>query len=284
MTPELRVREYERFKACYCGLCRELGRKYGAAARMILNFDFVFLAMLLWDEGETPVIERRRCAVSLCRKKACCAENGALGVCAGYSVILAWYKLRDSVRDGGFFKAAAARGAMVALRRAYRRSAREYPEFDALVREKLAELTALERAGEASLDRAADSFARLLAGAAAAFDGGRRRAAEQLLYHTGRWIYILDACDDLTEDAAARRYNPVARRFAVEGAALGGEARERLKTTLTHSLNLAASAYALLPENAWGEVTQNILYLGLPGVTDAVLDGKWRTPRPGLPK
>lgn len=45
-----------RFRAAYCGLCRVLGERYGLAARFILNYDFTFLALLLWPaEGERPV-------------------------------------------------------------------------------------------------------------------------------------------------------------------------------------------------------------------------------------
>ncbi|MEI3141456.1 MAG: DUF5685 family protein [Lawsonibacter sp.] len=40
---------------------------------------------------------------------------------------------------------------------------------------------------------------------------------EQLLYHLGRWIYLIDARDDLAEDLADGRYNPVAARFGPEG-------------------------------------------------------------------
>ena len=46
------MRELDSFKACYCALCHALKDRYGAAARYILNYDFLFLAMLLWPEGE----------------------------------------------------------------------------------------------------------------------------------------------------------------------------------------------------------------------------------------
>ena len=42
---ELTVAQFLRFRRCYCGLCRTLGREYGHAARLILNYDFTFLAM-----------------------------------------------------------------------------------------------------------------------------------------------------------------------------------------------------------------------------------------------
>ena len=62
----------------------------------------------------------------------------------------------------------------------------------------------------------------------------------QLLYHLGRWIYLIDAQDDLEEDAQAGRYNPVAARFGPQGN------REALELTLNHSLNSMYSAAQLL--------------------------------------
>ncbi len=57
----------------------------------------------------------------------------------------------------------------------------------------------------ASMDRAGDAFAALLAGAAEEEpDPVRRRVLEQLLYHLGRWIYLVDAADDLKKGCKVR--------------------------------------------------------------------------------
>ena len=44
--PEMRIKEYEMYKAIYCSLCKELGRSYGIFARLTLSYDFTFLALL----------------------------------------------------------------------------------------------------------------------------------------------------------------------------------------------------------------------------------------------
>ena len=41
--------ELNRFRTMYCGLCHTLSRRYGQAARMVLNYDFTYLAILLSD-------------------------------------------------------------------------------------------------------------------------------------------------------------------------------------------------------------------------------------------
>ena len=92
----------------------------------------------------------------------------------------------------------------------------------------------------------------------------------ELLYHLGRWIYLIDAQDDLEEDAQAGRYNPVAARFGPQGD------RETLERTLNHSLNRMYSAAQLLSFGRRWPVIENILYLGLPLAQRAVFEGSWK--------
>ena len=68
---ELRVREYEYYKATYCGLCRSMGKCTGQCSRMLLSYDFTFLAgvrMALC--GEKPQFKRRRCIAHPLRRRS----------------------------------------------------------------------------------------------------------------------------------------------------------------------------------------------------------------------
>ncbi len=281
---ELRVKELERFRALYCGLCHELGREYGAAGRAILNYDFVFLAMLLWGDAQSCEYCYRRCLPGLCRKKCVCACAAPLTAAAGYSVILAYWKAEDEVSDSRGAKKLAARAVRAFLRRAYKKAAGKYPEFDAQVRRDLSELSGLERAGAGSLDRPADKFAALLSSAAEAGREEDRRALCQLLYHVGRIIYIADGYYDLAEDLKAGTYNPVAARYGLKSADVPPKARESVLETLMGSARLAAAAYELLPRSYWTPVTENIIYLGIPQMINGVLDGTYRVILRGIPK
>ncbi|MDR3209758.1 MAG: DUF5685 family protein [Oscillospiraceae bacterium] len=277
-APELRVRELEAFKACYCGLCHALGTRYGFAARFVLGYDFVFLAMLLTPPEADMATVARRCPVR-CRKKRCYAGGAEMTGAAGRGVILAYHKLRDNADDEALPKSLASRAGCVLLGRAYRRAAADFPAFDKAVRARLTELDAAEADPSTPLDGAADCFARLLAAAgeegAEPGTSARRRILESLLYQLGRWIYLIDARDDLAEDAAKRRPNAIALRESAPDDA-------RLRLTLAHSASLAASAFELLPDNVWSEVLRNILYLGLPQAQDAVFAGTWKTRTRGL--
>lgn len=268
---ELKVGQNRDYEALYCGVCYALGKRHGFMARMFLNYDFTFLAMLL--DGSRPDLVRKGCPARLwCRKKACVRSMG-VDAAADAGTILSYWKLRDTVADSGFWKGLSARLLSRLLGRGYRRAAAARPDFDAKVRRCLEELQNLEQEQCPSMDRTADTFARLLAAAAPpSGDAGRDRAMEQLLYHVGRWIYLVDAWDDLEDDRRTGSYNPVLARFSGRAE----EGRETMRTTLRHSLNLARSAMALLELGHWQGTVENILYLGLPAVEELVFTGRWK--------
>jgi len=115
------------------------------------------------------------------------------------------------------------------------------------------------------------------------WDEPRRRVLEQLLYHLGRWIYLIDAWDDLEGDLKHGRYNPVAARFclreASDPAKAWEEARSHMERTITHSENLAISAYHLGAFGYGAPVVENILCAGLPIVKHLVFSGEWKKSR-----
>ena len=141
--------------------------------------------------------------------------------------------------------------------------------FDQQVQDSLVELEQLEQASCPSMDQSADTFARLLQGAASK-EGKQDRVLSQLLYQLGRWIYLVDARDDMEEDRAAGRYNPVIARFGPQGD------DENLRRTLDHSLGLMGAALQLGEFGCRTPILENILYLGLPLVQRAVFDGSWK--------
>ncbi len=277
VQPELRVRELDLYRACYCGLCHTMGDRYGIASRFLLNYDFVFLAMLLWTGDMGTDICKKRCIGCPHKKKAFCKNTPALEKCAGMSVILYWWKIQDSIADEGFLKSGAYKILGFMLKRAYKKASADFPEYDAVVRDSITKLSALEKAKCASVDETADCFAVILKAAAAAEDDPRRRRVlEQVLYHTGRWIYIVDACDDFAEDISSGAYNPVAERFGLHESPLPEDIKNQLKITLMSSRNQAGNSFELLEETAWSDIIRNIIFLGMPGVAEAVLTGIWK--------
>ncbi len=269
----LPAEELERFRRAYCGLCHTLGRRCGSAARFILNYDFTSLAILL-SSGEEGLYKRRRCLASPLHRREYLGEHPAFDLAADESVILAYWQLRDGVEDHDWFHGLQYRGLSAVLEPAYRRAAEVRPAFDANTRRQLEQLSALERERCPSLDQAADVFAVLLQGAAEEVDNPvRRRVLEQLLYHLGRWVYLVDAADDLKEDALHGRYNPVALRYGLQDGLWTPESRKEFAVTLDHSIHMMTTAFELWDFGVWTPVLQETLYTGLFQMGRAVLDG-----------
>ena len=215
------------------------------------------------------------------RKQAYQPASPALELAADESVILAWWQLRDGVADHGFWKGTGYRAASRVLLGAYRRAAELRPDFDRHVRDCLDELSALEAERCPSMDRAADTFARILQSAAATVDDPvRRRVLEQMFYHLGRWIYLVDAADDLREDAAAGRYNPVALRYGLTDGKWTEESRQAFAKTLDQSVHMIATAFELWDFGVWRPLLENTVYTALFAVGRAVLEGTFRRRSP----
>ncbi len=260
------------FQAAYCGLCHALGARYGLAGRMILNYDLTFLAMLL-SEGEGRLC-RKRCVMHPLAGKACTCGDGAFDLAADMSVILTWWQIQDGVADHGFWRGLKYRIAALPLRRAYQKASGRCSRFDETTRRHLEALSRLETERSSSIDAAADTFAQLLSSAAEEVpDPVKRRVLAQLLYHLGRWIYLIDAADDLKKDVETGSYNPLPLRYSLNGDTLTDPARQALAQTLDASIRAMAAAFELWDFGLYGPVIESTVYQGLYAVGTAVLDG-----------
>lgn len=260
--------EFDLYRATYCGLCRCLRRRYGPVAPMFLTFDFTFLTLLLWEPEEDFSLCSGRCHANPLVKKPMCPDSDALNMAADESVILTWWKIQDAIRDNGIIGGIPARFLALLLYPAYQKARKLQWDFDRAVASCINKLSLLEAEKCPSIDRTADTFAKILQSAIPA-DEPRSRVLGLLLYHLGRWIYLIDARDDFTEDQKSGRYNPLALRYGAEGD------DQALKLTLDHSLELMGSALQLGEFGCRMPILENIIYLGLPLVQRAVFDGSW---------
>lgn len=269
---ELKVREWERFQSVYCGLCHTIRRHYGLMQTVMLSYDCTYLALVLDalepDGGESC---KRRCIMHPLRRRSCACESHGMLRAAAVSVILTWHKLQDTIADERGWKRFGAKLLGLFLRRGYRKAARDLPAFDHSAHTELLRLGELERRKIASLDRPADAFAGILRAAVAGY-GTQERVLEEMFYHTGRWIYLIDACDDIAEDFQSGSYNPVILRWELEQPSLE-PVKQAMNHTLLQSLAAAYHAYVLLGLHRDAGIIENILCQGLPEVTRQVLNG-----------
>lgn len=274
---ELPQEEQDRFRRIYCGLCRTLKKRYGTAASFILNYDFTYLAILLSCAEEEECLHGK-CIVHPIQGCKFFESSKAVELAADESVILAYWQLRDGVSDHSWLHGFKYRLLSSVLKPAYRRAAACLPEFDSHTKQQLQFLAELEEQRCPSMDQAADTFAHLLGAAAEEVDDPiRQRILGQLLYHLGRWIYLVDAADDMKKDAVSGNYNPVALRYGIADGVWTPEARLDFANTLDHSIHMMTTAYELWDFGVWGPILESTLYTGLFQVGKAVLDGSYRT-------
>ena len=271
---ELRVREYEYYRATYCGLCRAMGKCTGQCSRMLLSYDFTFLAavrMLLCEEKAQ--FRRRRCIAHPLRRRTMMEVSDQLRHCAVASTLLAFEKCRDNVADERGFRRLKARVQCVLLHRAYRKARKLAPALAETVRALLERLSQKEREQIPSVDAYAEIFGELLAAVCAyGLEGEQALLARKIGFETGRFIYIVDAIDDLAEDAKKKRFNPF---IPLWGGALTDEAKQSLHDALIAYLCRLEEAVGLLPteqDTTRREILNNILYLGMPATLKQVLE------------
>lgn len=264
-----------RYQAAYCGLCRALKLRYGFRARFMVNYDMTFLYFLL-DRSQGKQAERCYCPARPFCKKPCLPVDDAMNYAAAMTVLLSYHKLKDTKADGGFFTGLGARMGLLLYRGAYRKAAALHPEEDAAFCTCLERLNALEQERCGSIDRAADAFASLLKVCAAPVPEADRRPTELLLYHTGRYLYLTDALEDLPKDLKKDNYNPLRYRYEIQNGALSARDKAQLLDTIDASVSMAASAFELLEPGEDRAILDNIIYYGMPAVLHSVARGTFR--------
>ena len=202
---DLTFREYEHYKAYYCGLCKYLKRNHTELSRMTINYDITFLIVLLSSIYQPSAqVFHEKCIVDPVKKKKHII-NEITEYAASMNILLAYYKLEDDVNDEGDIKSRL-------VRRAYRKSFKtaydKYPQKADFIKACLGELRSLEEDQSTSIDQTSNCFARLLEEIFDYKDDEYRDRLRKVGFNIGKYVYIMDAYEDLDEDLEKGRYNP----------------------------------------------------------------------------
>ena len=274
---ELRLREYEYYRALYCGLCRRMGKCTGQCSRLSLSYDFVFLATLRMSlTGETPQPEKIRCLLHPFRKRKAVTESPTLDYCADASALLTYHKLSDDLADEKGFARVKAAFLRMLMRSAYKKARVRHQVLDETVGECLKKLSEYEKSTPElpSADTPAALFGDLMAAVfAEGLEGADARIASEMGRSVGHWIYLADAADDFWEDRKKGRFNPYKGLF--EEIPTQTELDD-LRLSLTAQLMRGERAMLLI--DTFGnaelkEILYNIMYLGLPDRAEKIVCG-----------
>lgn len=199
--------------------------------------------------------------------------NEALAHSARCAALLNYWKVRDDRADERGFKRLRAMLVQPFMAIGRRRARRVYGQLEAQIASHLAQLSALERDNTDSADLPANAFGALLRDICAyGLEGTQAKLAAAIGYHTGRWIYLIDALDDRAADAERGSYNPLNLMYGTS--ALTAEQTETFSAHLTEELMEIESALDLTDGDAFPEgmaLLRNMLYLGMPRVAEAIL-------------
>ena len=272
-VPEMRVRENEYYRAVYCGLCRAQGKCTGQCSRFTLNYDIVFLALLrLALRGEQPEIKHGRCMAHPFKKRAYVALCEPLAYSAYASAILTHGKIVDDISDekgAKRIKALLAKPFSSGMRK---KALKKYSELDKRVFDGLGKLSEIEKQRLSSVDIPADAFGEILADIVSfGLDGNDEKIMRKIGKHVGRWIYIVDAADDLADDIKKNRFNAFSCLY---GGEIPPDEREAVANSLRLELLAAEPAFDLIDYNELYDIkaiVENIIYLGMPNAAEKAL-------------
>ena len=253
-TRELTREEQRRYRGCYCGLCRAIGARCGTRCRMCLTYDMAFLTLLLGSLYEPPETERDGPCVLHPLGKRYSWRTEATDYAADLNVLLAYYNCLDDWEDDRRLLRLGEAG----LLRAGAEAAEERrPQKAAALRECLDTLKEIEGRREKSPDPGASAFGRLMGELFLWREDRWSPILRQAGEHLGRFIYLLDALEDLEKDSRRGSYNPL------KGILAEGATREEVLDILVNQMSSCAGELDKLPLVQDAAILKNILYTGV---------------------
>ncbi|MCC8137718.1 MAG: DUF5685 family protein [Clostridiales bacterium] len=287
---ELKLREYNTYRSFYCGLCQELHRRYGRRAQMVLNYDMTFLALLLTGlyEPET-LFEEKRCLPHPVHKHAM-ARNDAIGYAADMCVLLAYQKGLDDWDDE---HKVSGRTISALLKSGYERIREEYPRQAKAVEENIRLLREVEETWKGTSEDQENAFGKAcptdidyVAGLTGNFlaelcvwkEDIWQEDLRQIGFYLGKFIYLLDAVEDIEKDRKHGNYNVFAAAIDADAknGTSGDEAagadtgdiweeprRGEIRKILNSMMAEASRAFERLPVIEYAPIIRNILYSGV---------------------
>lgn len=251
----LSEKQQQRFRAYYCGLCRVLQQRYGLIGRSTLSYDMTFLALLLntlYEPEEKNGYER--CFLHPVKKHPF-VESKVFDYVADMNVALAYHKCMDNWIDDRSVPYAAE---AALLKKAYRQVYEQFPEKCLVIEKWLEEIHQIESANLMEIDLLANSTGKMM-GELFIYDAddiwaeSLRKIGDGL----GRFIYFMDAYDDLPGDIKHNRFNPL-KKYCNDK-----DYEEMCRSALMLMVADSTEEFEQLPIVQDIDIIRNVLYSGV---------------------
>lgn len=250
---ELRFKEYYSYKGYYCGLCMSLKNKYSNFSRLTLNYDMTFLILLLSSlyEPENKICNSR-CIVHP-SKKQLIIQNDITEYAAGINIILSYYNLKDNWNDERDIKSF-----VIAklLKREFKRASSELMIKSEKIKERLMNISLLEQQNTDDIDKVSNEFGHLMEEIILYKEDVWEKTLRKLGFFLGKYIYLLDAYEDMEKDKKNNSYNPF-NNLNVENI------DKYAKDILMLNLSFLSEEVEKLPLVQDKEIIENIIYSGI---------------------
>ena len=253
-----------------CGLCFDTKARYGNFPRMFISNDINFFNVLFHSVMNFEVeVEHKKCFSYPLKKRTVLKHTDLTDKLSVANVLLTYWNIYDDTVDGGSPVKASV---LKILRFAYAQAQQDFAELDQMLATRYQQLRDMEQVNCDSIDRVADAFAQLAKNFAVLVLGERATELVQTLcYNLGKWIYLIDALDDVSKDLRRHNYNPFVAHYSVNSARQLAANFDELQFEMYAVLNRIASAYNDLNLTLYSCILNNVLYDSIRSKTNQVL-------------
>ena len=253
---QLSEEERKAYQAYYCGLCRKLKTNCGVKGQALLTYDMTFLIVLL--TGLYEVEDHRKkftCAIHP-TKKQLAYINEITDYAADMNVVLAYENFGDDWRD---HHSIPKKAYMKVLDKDYQRIYLKYPRQVEAIQTYIEKLEEAEAAKEYNIDAVAGLTGEMLGEIFAWKDDEWKDELKCFGYYLGKFIYLMDAYEDLEKDTKNHNFNVLRHMYKTDPKNFDAFC----KLMLTSMLSECAKSFERLPIIEHGEIIRNILYSGV---------------------
>jgi len=253
-----------------CALCMSTKNQFGNAARLIVGNDVTFLSVLFHSATDADVkVTQKHCFSHPIRKQTMLETDELSDKLACANVLLAYYNAADDVADGGGSKA---KTALRMLKKPFEK-AKSWTTLEAVIRENCQALFELEKQGCDNIDEVCHPFSNLTAQLCRQVVGEQAEGfLTDLCYNVGKWIYLIDALDDVEKDIKNKNYNPFVCAYRLESVADAKNHLDEIKFLMYAVLNRVASCYNDLGLKKYACLTRNVVYVAMRDTTKKILE------------
>lgn len=251
---ELKIKDYDRYSSYYCGVCRSLKNNYGLSGQMTLTYDMTFIAVLLSGLYEDETISIKRHCVAHPVRKHSETLNRYTDYAAAMNVMLSYYKLKDNWEDEKSIKSNLA---AKLLKKAYKKACKKFPDKARVIETYIKEQHEIEKNNETDIDIVSGCTGRMLGNLLVMKNDEWKDNLYETGFYLGKFIYIMDAYDDIEKDIKSNSYNPLKKYVA------GNDFDEYCKKILNIVAAESARAFERLPILQNIDILRNIIYAGI---------------------